>query len=108
MISKKTRNIVLIVLSVLMLSGSLVYYFNYQIKIARQDYEAKILDLSQKTAENLQIVKGAIGELGINLSSQIGFVDINLQNFKKQNQQEIKTLSNLIDEIERQSDIKLS
>lgn len=108
MISKKTRNIVLIVLSVLMLSGSLVYYFNYQIKIARQDYEAKILDLSQKTAENLQIVKGAIGELGINLSSQIGFVDINLQNFKKQNQQEIKTLSDLIDEIERQSDIKLS
>ena len=55
-----------------------------------------------------QDLKNQISILGSNLSSQIGFVDINLQNFKKQNQQEINTLSNLIDEIERQSDIKLS
>ena len=108
MVNKKTRNIILIVLSVLMISGSLVYYFNYQIKIARLDYEAKILDLSQKTAENLQTLKTSVEQLGINLSTQIGLVDVNLQNFKKQNQQEINTLSNLIDEIERQSDIKLS
>src|SRR3989338_394605 len=100
--------IILILLSVLMISGSLVYYFNYQIKIARLDYEAKILDLSQKTAENLQTLKTSVEQFGINLSTQIGLVDVNLQNFKKQNQQEINTLSNLIDEIERQSDIKLS
>ena len=48
-----------------------------------------------------------ISTLGSNLSLQIGFVDSNLQNFKQQNQKEIKTLSDLIDEIERQSDIKL-
>src|SRR3989344_5233685 len=107
MVNKKTRNIILILLSVLMISGSLVYYFNYQIKIARLDYEAKILDLSQKTAENLQTLKTSVEQLGINLSTQIGLVDVNLQNFKKQNQQEINTLSNLIDEIERQSSIKL-
>ena len=67
MVNKKTRNIILIVLSVLMISGSLVYYFNYQIKIARLDYEAKILDLSQKTAENLQTLKTSVEQLGINI-----------------------------------------
>ena len=107
-IDKYARNIILTIVLALVLSGGIIYYFNYQIEIARQDYESKILDLNEKTAKNLQSVKGLIAELGINLSSQIGLVDINLENFKKQNRQEIKTLSNLIDEIERQSDIKLS
>lgn len=105
---KKTRNIILIILSVLILTGGLIYYFNYSINLARQDYEVKISDLNRKTDANAQILKNAISEMGSNLSSQIGFVDTNLQNFKKQNQQEIKTLSNLIDEIEQQSNIKLS
>ena len=54
-----------------------------------------------------QSIETQISTLGSNLSLQIGFVDSNLQNFKQQNQKEIKTLSGLIDEIERQSDIKL-
>lgn len=108
MMDKKTQNIILIILMVLIPTGSLLLYFSYNIKIVRQDYEAKILDLSQKTAENLQGLGVKIDALGANLSSQIGFVDASLQSFKKQNQEEIKTLSELIDEIERQSDIKLS
>lgn len=107
-IDKYKRNIVIIIALALVLSGGIVYYFNYQIKIVRQDYESKILDLNQKTAENLQVLRNVIEELGINLSSQIGLVDTSLQNFKKQNQQEIKTLSDLIDEIERQSNIQLT
>jgi S1-C subfamily serine protease len=83
-------------------------YFNYQLKITRQDYETKILDLGQQTAANLQVLKSTIDSLGINLSSQISLVDLNLQNFKVQNQDQIKTLSDLIDEIERQSNIQLT
>ncbi|MBS3101464.1 trypsin-like peptidase domain-containing protein [Candidatus Woesearchaeota archaeon] len=105
---KKIQNIMLVILLVLIPTGSLLFYFNYSIKIAKQDYEAKISDLSKKTAENLQDLGVRIDALGANLSSQIGFVDASLRSFKKQNQQEIKTLSDLIDEIERQSDIRLS
>ena len=108
MINKKIRNIILIILGVFILTGALIYYFNYNLNLVKQDYSAKILDLNQQLMDSFKDLKNQISILGSNLSSQIGFVDINLQNFKKQNQQEIKTLSNLIDEIERQSDIKLS
>lgn len=112
MINKKKQNIILIVLSVLVLTGGLVYYFNYNLTQARQDYDAKILNLNQELSSNIQAaqksLQSQIGSLGSNLSSQIGFVDTNLQNFKKQNQQEINTLSNLIDQIEAQSNIRLN
>lgn len=110
-IDKKTRNIILIILLVIVLTGSLVYYFNYNIKIARQDYETKLSALNQQITLNLQTLQKSletnIGILGSNLSSQIGLVDTSLQNFKSQNQQQINTLSNLIDQIEQQSNIKL-
>jgi len=105
---KNTKNIILIALSVLLLTGGLVYYFNYNINLARQDYNAKISDLNRQLAENMENVRSQIGLLGSNLSSQIGLVDSNLQNFKKQNKQEINTLSSLIDQIEQQSSIKLN
>ena len=112
MINKKTRHILIIALSILILTGSLVYYFNYSINIVRHDYETKISELNKQTAENLKNTQKAleknIGIVGANLSSQIGFVDSSLQNFKKQNQQEINTLSSLIDQIEQQSNIKLN
>ena len=107
MINKKTQNIIFIILGVLILTGGVIYYFNYNLNLVKQDYSTKILELNKQFTENLQDLKNQISILGSNLSSQIGFVDINLKNFKKQNQQEINTLSNLIDEIERQSDIKL-
>ena len=104
---KKNQNIILTVVLALALSGGIVFYFSHQIKIVRQDYESKILDLNQKTSESLDGLKSALAKLGVNLSTQIGLVDTNLQSFKTQNQQEIKTLSDLIDEIERQSSIQL-
>lgn len=112
MIRKKSRDIILIAVSVLILTSGLVFYFNYNIKALKLDYEAKISGLGQQTAANLQNLqqdlKNQIGNLGSNLSSQIGFVDASLQNFKRQNQQEINTLSSLIDQIEQQSNIKLN
>src|SRR3989338_2210519 len=104
---KSARNIILTALSVLLLTGGLIYYFNYNMSLVRQDYNAKILDLNEQIARNLENVRGQIGLLGANLSSQIGFVDSGLQSFKKQNQQEIHTLSQLIEQIEQQSNIKL-
>ena len=108
MASKKTRNAILVVLSVFILVAGLVYYFNYSIQMVRQDYEAKISNLNQQTLENLQALQTKISALGLNISSQIGSVRADLQNFKQQNQHEINTLSNLIDQIEQQSNIKLS
>jgi S1-C subfamily serine protease len=109
MIEKKIRNLAIIFAVLVLLSTTgMALYFNYQLKITRQDYETKILDLGQQTAANLQVLKSTMDSLGINLSSQISLVDLNLQNFKVQNQDQIKTLSDLIDEIERQSNIQLT
>ena len=110
--NKKTQYALLIILSAIILSGSMIYYFNYQIKITRQDYEGKISSLSQQTQKNLQSLQDELGNkidvLGTNLSSQIGVVGVDLKSFKKQNEKEINTLSNLIDQIEQQSSIKLN
>ena len=109
MIEKKLRNLVIMFAALILLSTiGTILYSSYQLKIARQDYESKILDLGLQTSASLQALKSTMEGLGINLSTQIGLVDSNLQNFKAQNRQEIKTLSDLIDEIERQSNIQLS
>lgn len=105
---KKTQQLIAVLVLAAVLTGSLAYYFNHSIKLVRQDYESKISELSQETAANLHALKASLESMGVNLSSQIGLVDTNLKNFKKQNQLEIKTLSDLIDEIEQQSNIRLS
>jgi len=108
MVNKKTRNIILIILGVFVLAAGMVYYFNYSLNLVRQDYSTRILELNEQFTENLQGLKNQMSLLGSNLSSQIGLVDTSLQNFKTQNQIEISTLSNLIDQIEQQSNIKLN
>ena len=95
------------ILSILIILGGLSYYFNYNLNLARQDYNAKITGLSQKTDESLGSLKSDISNLGSNLSAQLALLDNALGNFKKQNEQDLKTLSNLIDQIEQQSNIKL-
>lgn len=104
----KRMQIAVAVLFVLLLTGSLVYYFNYNIKLARQDYESKISELKGDVDEGFKALQSDITDLGASLSSQIGFIDTSLQNFKKQNQKDIDTLSELIDQIEQQSSIKLN
>lgn len=107
-ITKKTQNVILIIFLVLLLTGSVIYYSNYQINLARQDYSSKIYDLNTQTVKNLQAIADQLRSLNASLASQIGLVDVNLQSFKKQNQHEISTLSSLIDQIEQQSNIKLT
>jgi len=82
----------------------IVFYFNYNLKIIKQDYDAKITVLGQLTAAAVQSIQRDIS----NLSSQTNSIDTSLKNFKKQNEQEIQTLEGLIEQIEQQSDIKLN
>jgi S1-C subfamily serine protease len=107
MANKKTLNIIYIVLALLIVTSGLVFYTNYQINLAKQDYQEKISGLSQKTSENMGILKAALEELNVNLSSEIGIIGTSLSNFQKKSQQDLITLSELIDEIERQSSINL-
>ncbi|MBI2558256.1 trypsin-like peptidase domain-containing protein [Candidatus Woesearchaeota archaeon] len=108
MARKSPKNLIFAILSVLILIGGITYYFNYSIRMVKQDYEAKISNLNRQTAENLMNIETQINALGLNLSSQIGSVGADLNSFKQENQHEIITLSNLIDQIEQQSSIKLS
>ncbi|MAG91955.1 hypothetical protein CMO83_04730 [Candidatus Woesearchaeota archaeon] len=108
MVTKKIKNIIVVVILVLLLTSGIIYYVNYHMDLVRQDYETRILELSRQTDANLLVLTTLIEELGLNLSSQIGLVDTSLKNFKKQNQQDIITLSDLIDQIEEQSNIQLS
>ena len=104
---KQQTKILTAVLSILIVMGGLAYYFNYNLNLAKQDYDAKITGLSQKTEENIGDLKSDISKLGSNLSAQLALLDNALGNFKKQNEQDVKTLSNLIDQIEQQSNIRL-
>lgn len=104
---KQQTKFIISILSILIFIGGLSYYFSYSLNLARQDYNTKIIGLSQKTDENIQGLKSDIGNLGSNLSSQLALLDNALGNFKKQNEQDLNTLSSLIDQIEQQSNIKL-
>ena len=104
---KNKNQVAIAVLFAILLTGSLIYYFNYKIQLVKQDYESKISDLSQNLDKNFKSLKNDVGNLGSNMSSQIGILDARLENFKKQNQKDLNTLLQLIDQIEQQSNIKL-
>ena len=112
MLNKKPKNLFLIIIIVAVLATGFVYYVNYNLKVIRQDYESRISDLNKETAEKLQQTQQSlldkINFLNSNLSSQLGLLDTSLQNFKSQNQEELNTLSNLIEQIEQQSNIRLN
>ena len=96
----------------LILLGGISFYFNYKVDVMQKDYNSKILELDKKSEENLQNLSQSLASkidaVSSNLSSEIGLISTSLQNFKSQNQEQIKTLSDLIDQIEQQSNIKLN
>ncbi len=104
---EKNLQILLFALAALVVLSGLVYYFDYNMDALRLDYESKIFELSKKTESDINKLESGISELESNLSGQIGLLDNALDNFKKQNQQDIMTLSELIDQIEQQSSIRL-
>jgi len=111
MMDSKTKRMAFVIVLVLILAGAMFYYVNYNLKAIRQDYDARINSLSYQTLQNLKALQEStesrISALSSNLTSQIGQVSDSLMGFRQQNQQEIKTLSALIDTIEQQSNIQL-
>jgi serine protease Do len=86
------------------LAASLVFYFNHEINKAEEDYNAKINSLASVMENGLLNLRASVN----NLSSEIGIVDNNLESFKAQSGKEITTLLELIEEIEKQSNIQLN
>lgn len=92
-------------------SGSLIYYYNNKMEALNKDFNTKLLILNKDIVENLnelqQDLELDISKLKSNLTLEIELIDSSLKNFRKKNDRDITTLNLLIDEIERQSDIKL-
>ncbi|MBW2976530.1 trypsin-like peptidase domain-containing protein [Candidatus Woesearchaeota archaeon] len=106
-----TKALIISVVFVLVVSGSLIIYYNTKISGMNKNFDTKISVLEEKAADNLEQLKQSLaaelGSLKDNLTSEIQVIDTDLRNFKKQNEDEINTLSSLIDEIEEQSEIQL-
>src|SRR3989344_2934636 len=112
MFKKQIHNTIFVSIFILVIAVGLAYYSNYKAEILQKDYNSKILELDKKSEENLQNLSQSLASkidaVSSNLSSEIGLISTSLQNFKSQNQEQIKTLSDLIDQIEQQSNIKLN
>ena len=112
MVSKKAKGILLTTLLIVILTAGLVFYFNYELKLARQDYGSKIEGLGQKLSSDIKSTRKDLSDqaraIGENLSLQINSVNTDLSVFKDQNQKELDTLSKLLEQIEKQSNIKLN
>ncbi|MBL7055466.1 trypsin-like peptidase domain-containing protein [Candidatus Woesearchaeota archaeon] len=103
--------VISIVLLLVVVSG-IVYYYNNQIKVLNENFDTRLVLLNKDILGNINTLQEDVDQtftsLKNNLSMEIGLVDNNLQNFRKKNDKDIKTINSLIDEIEKQSDIKLN
>ena len=112
MFKKQIHNVIFVAVLALILLGGMSFYFNYKLGVMQKDYNSKIIELDKKSEEGInqlsQSLASKIDAVSSNLSSEIGLISTSLQNFKIQNQKDIKTLSDLIDQIEQQSNIKLN
>lgn len=102
--------IIFIVILLVLTSGS-IYYFNYNFNKLQTDYNNKILVLNRDLIGNLNQLKldleNEIFLMQSNLSLKLNLVENSLNNFRKENLQEITTLNDLIEQIEKQSNIQL-
>ena len=88
---------------ILVAAIGLILYYNYKADEMNKEMNMKLLILDK----NLESLKDQVSSLNDNLTSEIGIIDTNLRNFKKQNENEISALNSLINQIEEQSNIKL-
>ncbi|MEK6946769.1 MAG: trypsin-like peptidase domain-containing protein [Nanoarchaeota archaeon] len=112
MFKKQIHNVIFVAVLALILLGGISFYFNYKIGVMQKDYNSKIIELDKKSEAGInqlsQSLASKIDAVKLNLSSEIGLISTSLQNFKSQNQKDIQTLSDLIDQIEQQSNIQLN
>ncbi|MBI2523434.1 trypsin-like peptidase domain-containing protein [Candidatus Woesearchaeota archaeon] len=91
------------IILIIAISGSLIFYYNAKVN----ELNREILTLGNKLDRVNENLKSDISSLNQNLTSEIDLVDSDLRNFKMRNKEEINTLTGLIDEIEKQSEIQL-
>lgn len=107
---KKPLIISVIIMAVLVL-GSFAYS-NYRISKQNEAFTGQLLTLNRDLLANMnelqQDLEKSISDVSNNLSLKMEVVDSNLKSFRQKNEQEIAALNSLIDEIEKQSDIKLN
>ena len=96
---------------ILVVIGSIVFYYNYRIKALNEDFNTKILTMNREILASINDVQqgldAELSSLRNNLTLKIEVIGTSLASFRKKNEQEITALNSLIDEIEKQSDIKL-
>lgn len=107
-----SKKVLLISIALLLVAiTGLTLYYNNKISEMNKDFNSRLLLMNNKIADDInkldQSLKEDISSLRGNLTLEIDLLDANLKNFKKSNEEEINTLSSLIDEIEKQSEIKL-
>ena len=92
--------------------GGIIFYSNYRIKTLNEEFSTKLLLLNKEILASINSVQqdlnSEISSLRNNLTLKIDVIDTGLTSFRKKNEQEIDALNSLIDEIEKQSDIKLN
>ena len=112
MVNLDTKRLLIIFSVVIILvSGSIVFYYNNEIKKVQLDYNNKITTLNRDLIKTInefnQDLQREIFLVDANLSLKINLVDNELDKSKKKNELEIITLNNLIDQIEEQSNLQL-
>ncbi|MBS3102109.1 trypsin-like peptidase domain-containing protein [Candidatus Woesearchaeota archaeon] len=99
------------IVTIILVSAGIVVYSSNALKKAQLDYNTKILALNKELLESLnklrQDTERELFVVQSNLSLKLNLVENNLNSFRKQNEQELTTLNNLIEQIEQQSNIQL-
>ena len=107
-------NKVLVISVILFLASSsgLVLYENKKRDDLNTEFNTKLVLLNKDIVKNLNELRqdtvSDISSLKNNLTLKIDFIDTIFSNFRQKNDVEIATLNSLIDQIEKQSDIKLN
>ncbi len=105
------RLLIIFVVAIVLVSGSIVLYYNNTIKKVQLDYNNKITTLNRNILNSINEMQNSLENeiflLQSNLTLKLNLVENNLNNFRQQNEQEINTLNNLIDQIEKQSNLQL-
>ena len=104
--------LVISVILVLLSSSGLVLYDNKKRNDLNSEFSAKLVLLNKDIVSNInqlqQSIDNEMSSLKNNLTLKIDFIDTSFSNFRQKNDVEIATLNSLIDQIEKQSDIKLN
>ena len=103
--------IIPIVIMAVLVAGTFAYS-SYRISKQNEEFTGKILalnrDLLASMNELQQELEKSISDINNNLSLEMEVIDSSLKSFRQKNEQDIAALNCLIDEIEKQSDIKLN